>query len=219
MHPEKRKVQINKGAYSLLIICIVVLLVIFLFQRKEMTINELNDYINDSGNGLLIEKNVNGVDASLTYRPADLIAYQTCRGNREKTGKGEIDSCFMVSYRDAMKFHYFLLSLSIDETEILKTPRVQSKGWQKVSYYLSFSLEREAMLITDQNDTIFPSLVHYPRLYGTSTSTDLIMVFPKPENPPADYFSVVIPDFGFSTGTIRFKYKMKDIESIPRLKI
>lgn len=220
MHLEKRKVQINKRILGILIFIIAILFFVFFIPQPKVNIARFNEFIQNPKNGLFILKKINGVDVSLAYRPAALIAYQTCRVSRaDSINTGEKDSCFRASYNDALKFHYFLLSISANEKEILRSPQAQRRGWQQISYYLSFTLEKEAMLITDRNDTVFPSLVHYPRLYGTSTSTDLMMVFPQPATPPDDYFSVVIPDFGFSTGTIRFKYKKKDIEDIPRLKI
>ena len=206
MNRVRKLIEQNKWVLVTLLVIFVSILFFKLLTQRKYGLTELSSYISDQKNGLSLIKTINGIKINLTNRPTSLIAYQNCAHSlNDYTSNYSKDSCYDAAYHDALKFYHFVLSLSEDGDDLLKGTSVQNKGWKQISYYLSFTLEKEAMLITDYNDTVLPSLVHFARFYGISASCDLFIAFPRPNKAPKRFFTVVIPEFGMSTGNVRNK--------------
>ena len=177
------------------------------FENRE----ELLSYIKDPESGYYQSKNVNGLDASLLYRPTDLMVVQELDGNNSSTS--------IESIRNRYKnFHYFNLSLSKNGKEVLSVAPNSQKEFGAMVNQLAFGMGENIHLYTDKKDTIPMTDYIYPRMYGMSGSTTLILVFPKTKKTmDCEYLTLAIEDFGLNTGEIKFKISNEVLENEPML--
>jgi|TARA_R110002020_G_scaffold103640_3_gene242841 hypothetical protein len=178
------------------------------FSSKE----ELLHHIKNTDNGYYAEKTVNGIDFSLLYRPTDLVVSQFV----------DSDSIVTIGIRDSLRKHYgdylyFNLSLSHNGRDILTSlPRSKNEYGSLVNTF-SFGMRDIVHLYTEDNDTLPLYDFNFPRMYGLSKATSVLLVYPKPKKMENNYFFLSIEDFGLQTGEVRFKLKKDKIENQPTL--
>tara|TARA_R110002072_G_scaffold7503_2_gene40921 strand:+ start:720021 stop:720629 length:609 start_codon:yes stop_codon:yes gene_type:complete len=178
------------------------------FSSKE----EMLQHIKNPENGYYYEKTVNGIDFSLLYRPTDLIISQFL----------DADSTMTAVKRDSLRNHYgeylyFNLSFSAKGRDILTSvPRNKNEYGALVNTF-SFGMRDIVHLYTEDNDTLPLYDFNFPRMYGLSKATSVLLVYPKPNITTNDHFFISIEDFGLQTGEVRFKLKKNIIENQPTL--
>lgn len=192
---------------------IIILLTALLFscsQKQFDSKEELVAYIKDPENGYVQEKQVNGVDIKLMYRPTDLLVAQELRGSKEPE---RIDS-LRRKYNDYL---YFNLSLSKDSKELLSAVPQDRNEFGIMVNQLVFGMIDKVTLRTGDQRMIKMIDFSYPRLYGVGRSTAFLLVFPLDELTATEDISLVIEDFGIGTGEVKFKLKQDLISSPPRI--
>ena len=178
------------------------------FDTRE----ELNDYITREDSEYLVSKVVNGVDFNMLYRPTDLLVSQELGENYTAIA---VDS-LRAKYGDYL---YFNLSMAKNNQELLNGLAADRNRFGAMVNTLAFGMGEKLNLITASRDTIALADYIYPRMYGMSRSTTMMLVYPKDEVLEAmgDYFILTLEDLGFGTGEVQFKFSKKIIENQPQI--
>lgn len=192
------------------------LLLILLLSSCNLPRNEksLAAYIADEDNGLTKQQTINGVDIRVTYRPQDFLVKQEVDAGLAKT-----DSAIEKLKEQYNKQLYFVLSLSKNNQEVLTSVASNKAVFSQMVNNLAFGMDNNITLTTSENDTIELVDFIYPRMYGMSNSTDILLAFKNDTQHHAEYFKFKIADIGLRTGNITFTFKTKDIRKTPTLKL
>ena len=172
----------------------------------------MNDFIKDEDNGYNYKKTIVGVDYVLQYRPTDLLV-------KQELGD-EIDVTQLEKLRQKYnKYLYFNLSMSKNNQELLNgVARDKAKFGQMVNE-LAFGMEEKVHLYTPEKDTLAMADFIYPRMYGMSNATSIMIVYPRETKfMNQDYLNFVIEDLGLDTGDIKFKLNMQALQNQPQLR-
>jgi len=176
------------------------------------TQEEMNTYIQDEDNGYNYKKTVADVDYILQYRPTDLLVKQELG---DDNNPAQIEK-LRKQYR---KYMYFNLSMSKNDQELLNgVARDKAKFGQMVND-LAFGMEEKLHVYTPTKDTLALADFIYPRMYGMSNSTSIMIVYPRDTKYlKQDYLNFVIEDLGLDTGDIKFKLDTKALTNEPHLR-
>jgi hypothetical protein len=200
----------NMVKNSLLLIMLV--LIVSSCAKTFETQEEMNEYIKEENNGYSYKKTIVGVDYVLQYRPTDLLVKQELGDNNNPT---QVDK-LRQKYN---KYLYFNLSMSKNNQELLNgVARDKAKFGQMVNE-LAFGMEEKVHLYTPEKDTLAMADFIYPRMYGMSNATSIMIVYPRDKKyMTQDYLNFVIEDLGLDTGDIKFKLNMQSLEKEPQLR-
>lgn len=188
------------------------LLIVSSCTKTFDTQEEMNDYIKDEDNGYNYKKTIVGVDYVLQYRPTDLVVQQELG---DKGSTTQVDK-LRQKYN---KYLYFNLSMSKNNQELLNgVARDKAKFGQMVNE-LAFGMEEKVHLYTPEKDTLSMTDFIYPRMYGMSNATSIMIVYPRETKfMKQDYLNFVIEDLGLDTGDIKFKLNMQALQKEPQLR-
>lgn len=194
------------------LLLLTLLLLISSCSKTFDTVEEMNDYIQDPDNGYNYTKTIVGVDYVLQYRPTDLLV-------KQELGE-KVDENQIVKLRQQYnKYLYFNLSMSKNNQELLNgVARDKAKFGQMVND-LAFGMEEKVHLYTPEKDTLAMADFIYPRMYGMSNATSIMIVYPRDNKfMNQDYLNFVIEDLGLDTGDIKFKINVQALKKEPELK-
>ena len=171
----------------------------------------IHTYIKDGDNGYSYTKTVNGVDYVLQYRPTDLLVKQELGEKYKPEQIGPLRKKYG-------KYMYFNLSMSQNNQELLNgMARDKAKFGQMVND-LAFGMEQKVHLYTPAKDTMAMSDFIYPRMYGMSNATSIMIVYPRAEKyMHQEYLNFVVQDLGLGTGDIKFKINTRALLNEPQL--
>lgn len=188
------------------------LLVISSCNKNFDSEEQMNDYIQDEDNEYNYKKTISGVDYVLQYRPTDLLVQQELGDKIDQT---QIDKLRQQYH----KYLYFNLSMSKNNQELLNSvARDKAKFGQMVNE-LAFGMEEKVHLYTPKKDTLAMADFIYPRMYGMSNATSIMIVYPRDKKyMNEDYLNFTIEDLGLNTGEIKFKINTKILQDEPQLK-
>lgn len=173
--------------------------------------NELWTYLKDKDHGYLQQKNVNGYDFSLLYKPTDLLVQQELSENPTKE---EIQQ-LREKYQKQM---YFTLSMSRNGKELLSTTPKNRQEFGAMVTQLAFGMNEKVHLFTTKKDTLPLLDYNYPRMYGMSNATTMLFVYPRDAKfLEQEYLNFAIQDLGTYTGEVKFKIETEKIENEPSL--
>jgi hypothetical protein len=172
---------------------------------------EMMEYIADESNEYRYSKNVNGVDYTLQYRPTDLLVKQELGDNADKK--------LVDSLREKYgKCLYFNLSMSINGQELLSNVVRDKQQFGQMVNDLAFNMDQKVHLLTAQKDTISMLDFVYPRMYGMTNSTTIMLVYPNDKQLlDQEYLNFTIEDLGFYTGEVTMKINPRKIQQQPKL--
>jgi hypothetical protein len=194
----------------------ILLLMLLLFvsscTKSFDSAQEMNAYIAAEDNGYQYKKTVNGVDYVLQYRPTDLLVKQELG---DKHDDKQVES-LRAKYH---QYLYFNLSMSKNNQELLNgVARDKAKFGQMVND-LAFGMEEKVNLYTPSKDTLAMADFIYPRMYGMSNSTSIMIVYPREDKyMKQDYLNFAIQDLGLDTGEIKFKLNTQKLQNEPQLR-
>ncbi|WP_234984759.1 MULTISPECIES: hypothetical protein [unclassified Flavobacterium] len=192
---------------------LVLLLVIFISSCNKSfeTQEEMNDYIQDEDNGYHYKKTVSDVDYVLQYRPTDLLV-------KQELGDDNNPSQIEKLRKQYSKYMYFNLSMSKNNQELLNGVAQDKAKFGQMVNELAFGMEEKLHVYTPAKDTLALADFIYPRMYGMSNSTSIMIVYPRDEKYlKQDYLNFVIEDLGLETGDIKFKLNTKALINEPQL--
>lgn len=175
------------------------------------TQEEMNDYIQNEDNGYHYKKTVADVDYVLQYRPTDLLVKQEL-GDDINPAKVE------KLRKHYSQYMYFNLSMSKNNQELLNGVAQDKTKFGQMVNELAFGMEDKLHVYTPTKDTLALADFIYPRMYGMSNSTSIMIVYPRdPKYMNQKYLSFVIEDLGLETGDIKFKLDTKALKNEPQL--
>lgn len=178
----------------------------------ELHKNELSEFVLDAKNGLYQEKQTNGMDISLYYKPTGLLVAQE---TDEKTQPKEIEQ-LKDKYDN---YAYFILDIAAGGKNALYSASGSMGNFSENLQTLAFRMDQYVNMTTSAQDTIPVADFIYPRMYGMSKSATVMFVFNKEKIKNSDWVSFNLNEFGMLTGDQQFRFKTKDIETVPKLKI
>ncbi len=168
-------------------------------------------YLKDPENQYIQTKEVNGVSFSLLYKPTDLLVAQELT---EDKNQQQIDS-LRKKYGEYL---YFNLSMSRGNQELLTGMAGNRQQFGSMVNQLAFGMEEKVHMYTPHKDTIAMADYIYPRMYGMSGATTMLLVYPREEKIEKDtYINLTIEDLGLYTGEVKFKIPIKVITNEPQL--
>jgi len=173
---------------------------------------ELVSFLKDSDNGFFKEKIINGTTISLMYRPIDLLVQQELGSSAENK---QIDSLRNIY----SNYFYFGLNLTKDGQELLSVIPQNNNEFGAMVNQLSFGMNKVIHLYSSRKDTLEMTDYVYPRMYGFSKSTAMLLVYPRDVKiTSADNFTISIEDIGLKTGEVKFKFDTNILNEEPELK-
>jgi hypothetical protein len=194
------------------LLLLILLLIVSSCNKTFDTVEEMNDYIKDEDNGYNYTKTVMGVDYVLQYRPTDLLVKQELSEKHNDTLVKQLREKYN-------KYLYFNLSMSKNNQELLNSVAQNKAKFGQMVNDLAFGMEEKVHLYTPEKDTLAMADFIYPRMYGMSNSTSIMIVYPREkEYMNQDYLNFVIEDLGLDTGDIKFKLNTKALKNEPQLK-
>ncbi len=209
--PKELLIQ-RTSQLSWLLCCTLVLCSLASCQTKTFdTEEELWAYIKNPENGYHYQKQVGDVYYSLTYRPTDVLVKQF------------MVTDFQANKLDSLReiysnYLYFNLSLSSNGQELLSGQAGDRNAFGTMVNQLAFDMDNKVHLISKKRDTIPMADYVYPRMYGMTNSTNLLLVYPKDKRLFAeDFFHFTIEDLGLATGEVGFKIPVENLKKEPKL--
>ena len=179
------------------------------FDTKE----ELWTYLKDADNGYFQQKNINGYDFSLLYKPTDLLVEQELGKNKTKEKIKELREKYE-------QYMYFTLSMSRNNKELLSSTPKNRQEFGAMVNQLAFGMREKVHLYTQKKDTLEMLDYNYPRMYGMSQSTTMLFVYPRDKKYlKEEYINFTIQDLGIYTGEVKFKIDLNKIKSEPNIKL
>ena len=172
---------------------------------------EMMTFLKDPKNEYIQFKRTNGVDISFMYRPTDLLFLQ------------EMDDLENLSVLDALRdkydnYLYFNLSMSKDGEELLSIVPKDRNQFGAMVNELSFGMRDKIHLYNTSRDTIEMVDYVYPRMFGYSKSTSMLLIYPRDERTmDSDFITLEIQDLGLNTGALKFRIDKTKIKSEPSL--
>ncbi|WP_010518696.1 hypothetical protein [Croceivirga radicis] len=177
------------------------------FETKE----ELWSYLKNPENGYQQAKTINGVTYSLTFKPTDLLVKQELNSTYSKE---DVES-LRTKYRDYL---YFILSISTNNQEILSKKVSNRAEFGAMVSQLAFGMGDKVNLITFNKDTLDLLDYVYPRMYGMSNSTDLLLVYKKNDDVLSQQsLRFTLEDLGLGSGEVGFNIDPEKILQQPSL--
>jgi hypothetical protein len=177
------------------------------FETKE----EVWNFVKNEENDLIKKKQVNGVDYVLTYKPTDILVAQEM--DDEKSS-----NVLLKNLRDKYDDHlYFDLTMSKNNRELLTNVVGNPQEFGSLVNTLAFGLDKKVHLYTEKKDTISLTNHIYPRMYGMTKKTSVLLVYSRKEIKNAKSLTLVVEDLGFNTGEVKLKIPYKAILKEPKL--
>ena len=178
-------------------------------QKSFETQEALWSYLKDEDNGYLQQKNINGYDFSLLYKPTDLMVAQELEEDASK----ERLNALREKYKKQL---YFTLSMSRNGKELLSTTPKNRQEFGAMVNQLAFGMRDKIHLFTQQKDTIAMLDYNYPRMYGMSKATTILFVYPRMDKYlREEALNFTIQDLGGYTGEVKFKIEIDKIKKEP----
>lgn len=194
---------------SFFILCLVLL--VSSCTKTFDTQEEMYTYIQDEDNGYHYKKTVMGVDYVLQYRPTDLLVKQELG---DQTDARQVESL----RKKYGKYIYFNLSMSKNKQELLNGLGHDKAKFGQMVNDLAFGMEEKVHLYTPEKDTLAMADFIYPRMYGMSGATTIMIVYPRESTfLNKDYLNFVIEDLGLDTGDVKFKLNNQSLQKEPQL--
>ena len=189
--------------------------IIFLFfcscEQNILTVSEFRVFIADEDNGLTRHIRKNGIDATLSYRPSELII----ASNYRKYAKNKVVTDSIRKEYD--RYLYFTLKLSNRGREIEHRFVHDQKAFVSTIQYLSGTMAQDIQLVT-KNDTIPVADYIYPRMYGETGSSTIMFAFDRTKLQNSRSLQIVHQ--GSRLGlplTNTFEFSMDDIQNLPKV--
>ena len=197
-----------KNNYFLIILLVFISSCNKAFDTQE----EMNDYIKEEDNGYNYKKTIAGVDYILQYRPTDLLV-------KQELGEDKNPALVDKLRKQYGQYLYFNLSMSKNNQELLNGVAQDKAKFGQMVNELAFGMEEKLHLYTPTKDTLTLADFIYPRMYGMSNSTSIMIVYPRdPKYMKQEYLNFVVEDLGLDTGDIKFKIDTKALTNEPKLR-
>jgi len=189
-------------------------------NQQELAPNDWFVYINDPENGLIKEREVNGIQYQLKYLPPDYWIYREHKRRSQLIPKVEQDSIRNLYTKSA----HFLLTLStnpekLSDVDITKVGVSNYQMYTQRMLKMNFHMKEQFSLKGKKYEQE-PTFVNLENVHGLSTKRNFNIVFERTNDlKDAPKWDLRIEDDTFYTGIHHFSFRKKDIQSIPTIKL
>jgi hypothetical protein len=173
----------------------------------------LRAYVQDPTHGLVQRTTVGGAEVVCTYRPTGLLVAQELAN--QPTSEATLDS---VRQAFATK-RYFSLSLSQGGTEIENQYVTEPATFANTLAYLNTGIAEDVFLVTAAQDSVPALASTYPRQYGSTGRSTVLLIFDASRLPLNQDFHLTFRADRFGLGTLRFPFTAADLADVPQLKL
>ncbi|MFY0482513.1 hypothetical protein ACI6PS_07890 [Flavobacterium sp. PLA-1-15] len=181
-------------------------------QNSFETVEEMTAYLEEEDNGYRYSKMVNGVDYVLQYKPTDLMVLQ-------EVGDTLAEDKIEKLRQKYGRYLYFTLSMSKNNKELLSGVVHDKQRFGSMVQDLAFEMDQKIHLVSSQKDTLSMVDFVYPRMYGMTNSTTIMVVYPRDEKHLGEqYLNFSIQDLGLNTGEVKFKVATQSLRNQPTLR-
>ncbi|GGF27933.1 hypothetical protein [Hymenobacter cavernae] len=171
-------------------------------------------YLQDAAHGLTHEVEANGAVITCAYRPTDLLVAQDLAISRAVPAAELVDSL----RRHYQGKTYCSLSLAQDGAEIENQFITNSTAYTNALAYLNTGIAADVFLVTPTLDSI-PALASiYPRQYGTTGHSTVLLIFDTHQLDLSHGFHITFRGDQFNVGTLRFPFTASDLADLPTLR-
>lgn len=175
------------------------------------TAEEISAFISDEENEYCYKKEVNGVTYTLQYRPTDLLVQQELGDNASEKKVKQLREKYN-------KYLYFNLSMSLNGQELLSNVVRDKQQFGQMVNDLAFNMDQKVHLYSPEKDTLSMTDFVYPRMYGMTNATTILIVYPRDKQfLKEDYLNFTIEDLGLYTGEVKFKVQTQPLKNEPHL--
>jgi hypothetical protein len=180
-------------------------------QHEFRSSEELAHHIADPDNGYKYSKSISGVNYILEYRPSDMFVAQ-------EVGPTYNESAIKRSREKFSKYIYFRLSILKSDSELLAGVAGNRAEFSALNQTLSFGMDKNIILRTKDRDTLELVDYIYPRMYGMSTDTSLLLVYSKDSTIlEQKELHLEVKEFGLGTGDVEFLIPTDIIKQEPHI--
>lgn len=180
-------------------------------NKKFDTAEEIFAYIADEENGYKYTKDINGVSYTLQYRPTDLLVQQELGDSLSEKKVKQLREKYN-------KYLYFNLSMSLNGQELLSNVVRDKAQFGQMVNDLAFNMDQKVHLYTPEKDTLAMTDFVYPRMYGMTNATTILIVYPRDKQfLNEDELNFTIEDLGLNTGEVKFKINTQPLKNEPQL--
>lgn len=175
------------------------------------TAEEMVTFISDEENEYCYKKEVNGVTYTLQYRPTDLLVQQ-------ELGDSPSEKKVKHLREKYNKYLYFNLSMSLNGQELLSNVVRDKQQFGQMVNDLAFNMDQKVHLYTPEKDTLSMTDFVYPRMYGMTNATTILIVYPRDKQfLSEDELNFTIEDLGLNTGEVKFKVHTQPLKKEPQI--
>ena len=150
------------------------------------------------------------MDIKVSLRPNDLLVWQEMEGKTDTTNIRE-------AFDRYSGYLYLMMQLSVGEKDALYALSRDQIEFNERLQVLSFRMNQFVNLTTSNADTLLVADFYYSRMFGLSTSNDVLFVFNVEDIDPVDWISFNTQEFGFGSGRQSFRFDWKEIQKVPKL--
>jgi len=204
----------NKNCIKLTIygITFIVLLSSLSCTPEYLNKQALNGYLQEESNGLSLLKDYGNLKLKVTYHPTDLLIEQELGNNYDEEK--------IKSLREKYEpYAYFMVNMESNGRDALYGSSAGQSDFSDKLQTLSFRMGEYVNVTTSAQDTIPVADYAFPRTFGLAKSTNLLFVFNREEMKGKEWISFNLNEFGLKSGDQRFRFKVADLENIPKLKL
>lgn len=200
---------------------------IFTSGSKQPEYKEPMDYaawVQDTLNGLFVDRIVDGVGYSVQYKPISYVMLQDL--GLEGVKKHKMDSL----YSNYSGYQYITLKIKnlSSNKELLKFRVSSEQEYQNRIYYCSFNIPQDIILVSG-NDTLTCVTHLFERVYGIAPEATFLFAFDMPEEErialktKKDFNyedkTIILRDRLFQNGIIKFTISKEALNNMPELQV
>ena len=194
------------------------LLFIVCFGLTSCTPDKLSEkalytYLKDESNGLMHRWKKDPFEISVMYKPSSLLAKQELGEETDLSKIQEVNDRYN-------QYLYFVLSYSYKGGELLNAFGGDKEVFASLINQLSFGMNENVNIITDQKYKVPLSDYIHNRNYGKGSESSVLLVFNKNlvQNQSTEYFKLKLKDIGIRIGNKSFVILKEKLEKCPTLK-
>ncbi|GGG59611.1 hypothetical protein GCM10011378_39500 [Hymenobacter glacieicola] len=172
-------------------------------------------YLQEPSNGLSHTREISSVTVCCTYQPTDLLVAQ------ELVATSNISSKVIDSVRrNYAGKTYLVLSLAQNKAEIENQYITDQPLFTRALTYLNSGIAQDVYVVTvkPQHDSVAALAALYPRQYGTTGRSTVLLVFDTHQLDLTHGFTLAYHDTQFQLGSLRFPFREEALTNLPKLK-
>jgi hypothetical protein len=173
---------------------------------------ELKKFLLDEGNGLRKSIKHDDYEATVIFRPSDLLVLQ------ELKSKSVLDSSQLnLLQKKYYNQYYFILTLSKNGREAVTPSTVPTDAFSDVLQNVSFRMGEFVNATTVKQDTIPLKDFLYNRTFGMGSGSEVLLVFDKQKAINSEWVQINLGELGLGIGTQHFRFEKARLDNAPKI--